>query len=240
MRRRPRPSHSGYRSKRARHSRARFLRRLVLLIFSGGLIWACCRIDRLPGGFAWRPDTIIIHHSATPPVVEGRPITAQAIDEMHARRGFRVSYQGQVYHIGYHYVVLPDGRVQPGRPEGCIGAHARHENAHSLGICLVGNFSSAHNPRGAQGPTTPGSAQMEALTRLCAELMRRHSIPVDNVVGHRDVGQTACPGDRFPLRELRAALRRELSDATPAAAVSPWHRWWQRVWNRTVGDGEPT
>lgn len=138
---------------------------------------------------------------------------AGAIDAMHARRGFRAVYRGQVYHIGYHYVVLQDGTVQRGRPEGCVGAHARHLNDRSLGVCLVGNFSSADNPAGRQGPVRPPDAQIASLTALCAYLVRKYDIPLEQIRRHRDVGRTACPGDQFPWNDFRRALRRELGMA---------------------------
>ncbi len=131
---------------------------------------------------------------------------------MHARRGFRTVYRGKVYHIGYHYVVLQDGTVQPGRPEGCIGAHARHLNDRSLGLCLVGNFSRAENPHGRQGPMRPPAAQLAALTDLCVRLARKYGISPRQVYRHSEVGQTACPGDGFPWREFQETLRQRLRE----------------------------
>lgn len=121
-------------------------------------------------------------------------------------------YEGRIYHIGYHYVVLPDGTVQAGRPEGCVGAHARRNNDRSLGICLVGNFSSAHNPSGKQGPTRPSAAQMDGLVDLCARLCRTYGIAPEDVRRHHDVGRTACPGDRFPFAAFQSRLRHRLKE----------------------------
>src|SRR5207248_6415686 len=64
-----------------------------------------------------RPAGIIIHHSAIPSLVGGPPIDEAIIDEIHRRRGFRVFYWGRFYHVGYHYIILPDAPVQQGRPE---------------------------------------------------------------------------------------------------------------------------
>src|SRR5437016_681095 len=91
------------------------------------------------------PGGIIIHHSAVPPFPDGRPIDAKLIDEIHRERGYNAFYWGRFYHIGYHYVILPDGTVQQGRPEHCRGAHAQGYNSY-IGICLVGDFSSKDNP----------------------------------------------------------------------------------------------
>lgn len=40
--------------------------------------------------------------------------------------------------IGYHYVILPDGTIEIGRPPDQIGAHVYGRNKDSLGICLIG------------------------------------------------------------------------------------------------------
>ncbi|HHX39229.1 MAG TPA: N-acetylmuramoyl-L-alanine amidase [Armatimonadetes bacterium] len=198
--------------------------RLCILLLVPVGIWLAQQPDPLWRFIPRRPESIIIHHSASPPRVHGRPIDAAAIDAMHARRGFGIVHEGKVFHIGYHYVVLPDGTVQAGRPEECVGAHARPMNEHSLGICLVGNFHSADNPSGAQGPVRPTPAQIEALVELCARLCRTYRIPIEHVCRHRDVGQTACPGDRFPFEAFRSRLRDRLEHGGHSMKDEPWQR----------------
>ena len=65
---------------------------------------------------------IIIHCSAVRPY---QTSTAAQIDSWHRARGWNG--------IGYHYVILRDGTVQPGRPEDAVGAHCVGHNAHSIG-----------------------------------------------------------------------------------------------------------
>ena len=180
-------------------------KRLLLLVAA---LAACA------GFWVWRgqaprfPRGIVIHHSASRIFDGARPIGAEDIDRWHAARGFGVLYQGQVYHIGYHYVIRADGVIEPGRPETCRGIHASRGN-YCLGICLVGDFSSRDNPRGAKGPLRPTPRQMAALVRLCRDLLARHHLRVSSVRTHRQVdGDTECPGDRFPLRQLLSELRR--------------------------------
>ncbi|HOJ22439.1 MAG TPA: peptidoglycan recognition family protein [Armatimonadota bacterium] len=198
--------------------------RLCILLLVPVGIWLFWQPDTLRLFLSRRPESIIIHHSASPPRVHGRPVDAAAIDAMHARRGFGIVHEGKVYHIGYHYVVLPDGTVQAGRPEECVGAHARHVNEHSLGICLVGNFHSAENPSGAQGPVRPTPAQMDALIELCARLCRTYRIPVERVCRHRDVGETACPGDRFPFETFQSHLRERVERGGRSIKDLLWQR----------------
>ena len=68
------------------------------------------------------PAGIVIHHTATGAAVEGHRVDADRIARWHERRGFSAEYRGEVYHIGYHYVILPDGALQRGRPEWMLGA----------------------------------------------------------------------------------------------------------------------
>jgi len=69
----------------------------------------------------------IVHCSDSP---QGRGDDAEAIHRWHLERGF----DG----IGYHYIILEDGRIQNGRPDYWVGAHAKGFNK-AIGICLIGN-----------------------------------------------------------------------------------------------------
>lgn len=156
------------------------------------------------------PVGILIHHSGLIPIkvaVQLKEQVADMIDEFHARRGFEIICFGRVYHVGYHYLILPSGKVEAGRPERCEGAHARGYNSF-LGIALVGDFSPATNPSGLYGPSTPTRAQMRSLIKLCRRLRRRYHIPIQRVMRHSDVTPTYCPGSRFPIQALLRALER--------------------------------
>ena len=151
------------------------------------------------------PTGIVIHHSALGSPEADRRADAAAIDQIHARRGFGVEYEGRVYHIGYHYVIRPDGTVQAGRPERCRGAHCRGHNDR-LGICVLGTFTSR----------VPSVRQQKALIQLCRDLMARYAIPAERVAPHRDLGPTACPGNRFPF----AVLRERIGSPAPDVGAS--------------------
>lgn len=165
------------------------------------------------GSFCWAslnnsivPEGIIVHHAALPPSYAGRRVDAQLIGEFHRARGLSTFCWGRYYDAGYHYVILPDGTVQSGRPEYCKGAHALGYNS-SIGICLIGNFSSRHNPNGEQGPTAPTEKQMRALVNLCNELATKYQIPASRMRRHSDIEPgTECPGDGFPMAEFEKLL----------------------------------
>ncbi len=152
-----------------------------------------------------RPPGVVIHHSATGATAGGRTVDADFIDLAHERRGWGITDGEVEYHIGYHYVILPDGTIENGRPEWLPGAHATGANEY-VGICLVGNFSTTGNPAGAEQPARPTEAQMRSLTKLVQSLMRKYRFGADRVYGHRDFVATDCPGDRFPMDAFRHDL----------------------------------
>jgi N-acetyl-anhydromuramyl-L-alanine amidase AmpD len=95
--------------------------------------------------------------------------------------------------------------VEQGRPEHCQGAHAVGHNS-DLGICLIGNFSSADGAAG-EGDSKPTAEQMNALVELCRRLQKTYNIPLQNVRRHRDVSDgTECPGDNFPFQDFMRRL----------------------------------
>jgi len=151
------------------------------------------------------PQGIVIHHSATDTDV-GLGVDAAFVDRVHETRGWGLRYGQRVYHIGYHYVILPDGTVQAGRPEWMPGAHTTSYN-HYLGICLIGDFGD----RGAQ-TQHPTEAQLDALVNLTVKQMRRHDIPLSHLYRHCDLGATECPGAGVPweqvLRQVQAGIDR--------------------------------
>lgn len=150
------------------------------------------------------PTGIVIHHTAVL-ASEKVPSSEQEIDEYHRERGFEIYCSGEVYHVAYHFLILPDGSVKKGRPERCEGAHAKGYNSY-LGISLFGDFSSRDNPTGAKRPARPTEKQMQALVELCRRVRDQYHIPLQHIVRHSDIASTDCPGDRFPFTELLRQL----------------------------------
>jgi N-acetylmuramoyl-L-alanine amidase len=107
--------------------------------------------------------------------------------------------------IGYNFVIERNGLVVPGRSLKMPGAHCRAAgmNRKGIGVAIIGNLE--------EHPPEP--AQVDALVRLLVRLMRQYHIPVENVLGHREVpgAATACPGRYFPLDEVRRKVRAHLS-----------------------------
>ena len=121
---------------------------------------------------------IVIHCSATRVTQD---FTVGELEACHLARGFR--------DIGYHYYITKDGVIYPCRPESEPGAHARHYNAHSIGICYEGGLD-------ANGciADTRTAAQKDAMFWLIINL--HHRFPdIKVILGHRDLPgvQKACP-----------------------------------------------
>jgi hypothetical protein len=150
------------------------------------------------------PTGIVIHHTALIQS-ERLPSGEKDVDEYHRQRGFEIYCFGQIYHVAYHYLILPDGTVEHGRPDRCEGAHARGYNSY-LGISIIGDFSSRDNPTGTKGPETPTPRQLQALVELCRMLSQKYNIPLQHIVRHSNIASTDCPGDRFPFKQILTQL----------------------------------
>ncbi len=120
---------------------------------------------------------VILHHAAA----DGA--SAQDIHRQHQNNG----WSG----IGYHYYVRKTGEVFRGRPEHAVGTHAAGRNGDTIGVCFEGNF---------QHDTMP-PAQFAAGAALLANILTR--CPGLPLLRHRDVCQTACPGQHFPFEALK-------------------------------------
>lgn len=153
------------------------------------------------------PTGIIIHHSGVIPTSNEVPTDEGQVDRFHQERGFETICFGRLYHVAYHFLILPSGEVQVGRPERCQGAHAPGYNSY-LGISVLGDFSSIDNPRGTKGNTRPTIKQMKSLAALCRRIARRYDIPLQRILRHSDVSSTLCPGDRFPFTSFLQQLER--------------------------------
>lgn len=135
---------------------------------------------------------IVVHHSFT------RAGSEASFDRYHRNvRGW--------LGVGYHFVIgnghgSPDGKVEVTfRWEKQLhGAHAGVDkyNQHGIGICLVGNFEKGY----------PSQKQMGSLAALVNYLQSRCHIPTKNILLHRHVKSTKCPGENFPFYQFISML----------------------------------
>ena len=144
---------------------------------------------------------LVVHHADTP-----KTTTVEQIAHYHVY-GKRTNASGQVVKaewpgVGYHFVVAPDGVIYQGQRESTSSYHVGGEpNNYSIGVSLIGRFMLTDNsgkpqPAGSQVPTPE---QLRSTAHLLAWLMQEHSVPLEQVKGHRDVwvGATSCPGETW-------------------------------------------
>lgn len=165
----------------------------------------------------WRPGVkerdwkyIVLHHTAS------EKASVESIHEEHLKR--KDANGTPWLGIGYHFVIgngkgMPDGDVEPTFRwrQQLQGAHAGSTdpayNQQGIGICLVGNFEN-HEPT---------ASQLVSLKKLVRTLKGNYRVASKNVIGHRDVRATECPGKLFPMQEVaNEPVDFQFSEAMPA------------------------
>lgn len=157
-------------------------------------------IDR---DFAWatpltlRRETtdLILHHEAG----------VGSVEDVH-RYHLSLGWAG----IAYHYYVRRDGSVYRGRPENTVGGHTRNYNKCSIGICFEGNFEQEQM----------SDAQKAAGLALVADIKIRY--PGIIVGGHKEYNATVCPGQNFPLQEMKEVRALDNTPDSYAVAAVEW------------------
>ena len=148
-------------------------------------------IKQYAGDRQWK--YVVIHHSAS---YTGNAAT---FDKLHRET------RGWVNGLGYDFVIgngngSGNGQIEVG-PRWKLqidGAHAgvKEYNHFGIGICLVGNFENEK----------PTRNQISSLLSLIKYFQNRYNIPSENVILHRHVKTTACPGGNFPYFEVLSGI----------------------------------
>lgn len=120
---------------------------------------------------------IVIHHVGVDAVV-----SPQTTARYHVRKG----WPG----IGYAFYVRQDGAAYQTQALETVSYHCGGTcNVCSIGICLEGSFMDGR---------VPTDAQLGATRAVVGWLLAELGLEVSAVKGHRDVRQTACPGNTWP------------------------------------------
>lgn len=142
-----------------------------------------------------------IHHAAGP-MPMGTP---DEMAELRAEQAYHMDVRGW-NDIGYSFSIGPSGTIYECRAD-FIGAHTSGHNDDGFGICFQGTYTTA----------IPTPASVLAAASLLCHLERVGALSHGyEILGHRDVFATACPGqvlyDQLPsLRRLAAALTQEIN-----------------------------
>jgi len=97
-------------------------------------------------------------------------------------------HQARFGFTGYHYYITRDGQVYQTRHENLVGAHARHYNKHSIGVCYEGGLLPNGHPA-----DTRTEAQKHALWALLKSL--KADYPNAMILGHCELPHVSktCP-----------------------------------------------
>jgi hypothetical protein len=128
--------------------------------------------------------------------------------------------------IGYNALVDKYGTIYEGRAGGLdqavIGAHAQGFNSQTAGIANIGDYTSVGaSPEalsatatyirwklGVHGEPLSGPVTLTSAGGPASRYPAGTRVTLERVIGHRDTGKTACPGDALydQLDEIRAMV----------------------------------
>ena len=107
--------------------------------------------------------------------------------------------------IGYNVVADKYGRLWHARggdvEKAVIGAHVAGHNTGTFGISVLGTYNSAAPPKKTRDAVASAIAWKFSINGISKATS-------SNMVGHRDLGQTDCPGDAFyaKMGEMRSTV----------------------------------
>ncbi len=104
--------------------------------------------------------------------------------------------------IGYNMLADKYGRLWEGRAGGIdkpvIGAHASEVNNGTFGISVIGDYAKTAPPKKTRDAVAGAVAWKLSLGKVPAQgTTSVEGKKIKTIVGHRDVGDTDCPGDAF-------------------------------------------
>jgi len=151
-------------------------------------------------------DYIVLHTAAHGNKENNYDTSAEQINDWHLERGWRG--------IGYHFVIRHNGDIEEGRELERTGAHAKGLNTDSIGICMSGH--------GDYFDFT--EEQYESLFELCIELSNKLNVPIDNIIGHRELNDLiekghlesqyktykTCPGKIISMDMIRKKIKEKI------------------------------
>lgn len=102
--------------------------------------------------------------------------------------------------IGYNYIIDQNGNIYEGRAggDGVVGAHAGRGNVGSIGIAVLGNYEGSEVPEPvihALVALVRAKTQQYNIDPMASSMFRGENLP--NVMGHRDIMSTSCPGEKL-------------------------------------------
>ncbi|MCF8267055.1 MAG: N-acetylmuramoyl-L-alanine amidase [Ignavibacteriales bacterium] len=183
--------------------------------------WGCPQGQNSGWGPSYTTVThLIIHHSAGPNVSSDWAAIVRSYWDLH-------TYGNGWGDIGYNYLVDPNGILYEGRAGGdnVIGAHFCGYNANTMGLCVMGTYTTV----------SPTDNALNSLKLLFAWKLNQRGIDptassyhpssqrtIKHVSGHRDGCSTECPGTNlyYKLGNLRLELKEILASNAPVITAT--------------------
>jgi hypothetical protein len=141
----------------------------------------------------------VFHHSATSPPdsSDGQCLYEMSINPAHLKN------RGILSKAEYHYIIARNGRMIKCTDDHVLLGHCGcGRNYDTIGICCEGNFL-------YQKPT---QNQYNTLVSLSSTLSRQYGIKSGQLLRHKDVMATACPGLNFPFDSLKSDIEQSLME----------------------------
>jgi hypothetical protein len=145
---------------------------------------------------------LVFHHSATSPPdsSDGQKLYRMSVDPDHLKS------RGILSNAEYHFIIARNGRlIRCAKDSTVLGHCGSDRNFDTIGICCEGNLLFQKL----------SDAQWKTLLGLTKTLVRQYGIKSNQLLRHKDVMATACPGLNFPIENLRAEVSENL-EAKPS------------------------
>lgn len=161
---------------------------------------------------------IIVHHTATTKDLDDPKKAIRDIYYWHTMsRGWG--------DIGYNFIIDPQGNIYEGRAGGdsVVGAHAGRGNVGSIGISVLGNYMDTEVPAPVQQALIQlinAKSIQYGIDPMGSSSFRGEVLP--NIIGHRDIMSTSCPGDKLFARlnfirvAVKGGIKPSIIDRTPS------------------------
>jgi len=189
--------------------------------FSGPVVsrveWGCPDGESAP---LWPPSYSVVTHAVVHHTAGANDLTDWAAEVRNI--WYFHTFTNGWGDIGYNYLIDPNGVIYEGRAggSGAIGAHFSCRNTNTVGIALLGTYSTV----------APTNAALASLEKLLADLCRLDAIDptamlyhapsqlmLPTILGHRDGNPSAvtcthgteCPGD--VLYSMLPAIRTDVA-----------------------------
>ncbi len=164
--------------------------------------WGCPTPTGSPSNTGWSPSTtlpthLVVHHSAGGNISNDWAARVRSYWTHHV-------YTNGWADIGYNWLVDPNGVLYQGRQfasngnENVVGAHFSGTNGGTMGVCVIGTYTSVSPTQNALSTTVKILAYRASDRNINPRGISFHSSSqktLYNICGHRDgVGVTECPG----------------------------------------------